>query len=371
MGSSAPDPARYARLRDRLDALEAAGRRRALRPLTPTGPTTGRLGGQEVHIFCANDYLGLAHHPHVLAAWGRGGGSGSARLISGDRPAHRALEARLSDLYGRPATLLSSGYHANLAVLTTLLEPGDRVASDALNHASIIDGVRLSRAERRIVPHSQPSPAALEGVRLAVIEGLFSMDGDRPDVAAWTGPHWLAVDEAHAFGTIGPGGRGVAAAQGVTPDVIVGTLGKAAGGYGAFVVGPPEVRELLLSQGRSFIFTTGLPEPAAHAALAALEVMADGALQGRLHENVARLRRGLADLGLHAPGEDHIVPIVLGPRTMAVAAALLAAGYYAAGIRPPTVAPGAERIRLTLSAAHTAEQIDGLLESLARACSAP
>ena len=359
---------RFGRLARRVADIDAQGLRRRLREVTPLSATEVVVDGRRATLWCANDYLGLANHPELVAATA-GGGAGAARLVSGNRPAHRALEDALSERFGRPATLFSSGYHANLALYATLGEEGDLVASDALNHASFIDGLRLSRARRMVLPPLDPAVPA--EARMVVVESLYSMDGDSPDLAAYRGPWWLAVDEAHAFGTIGPGGRGVAAAQGVTPDVIVGTLGKAAGGYGAFVVGPPEVRELLLSQGRSFIFTTGLPEPAAHAALAALEVMADGALQGRLHENVARLRRGLADLGLHAPGEDHIVPIVLGPRTMAVAAALLAAGYYAAGIRPPTVAPGAERIRLTLSAAHTAEQIDGLLESLARACSAP
>jgi len=356
---------RYGRLTDRLAALEVAGRRRRLRPLSVTGPTTARLGGQELVVFCSNDYLGLAHHPAVRAAW-TGGATGSARLISGDRPTHHALEEALTDLYGRPATLLSSGYHANLALLTTVLERGDVVASDALNHASIIDGVRLSRADKVIVPHNQPEALPADA-RLAVIEGLYSMDGDRPPVAAYQGTHWLAVDEAHSFGVIGPEGRGTAAAQGATPDFVVGTLGKAIGAYGAFIIGPPALRALLLSAGRTFIFTTGLPEPAAAAALTGLRLSRAEGLREQLSANVARLRQGLSQEGLCALGQDHIVPVVCGPRTMAIAAALLEAGFYAPGIRPPTVAPGTERIRLTASAAHTDDQIDGLIEALSAA----
>ncbi|MFT5686478.1 MAG: 8-amino-7-oxononanoate synthase, partial [Myxococcota bacterium] len=274
---------------------------------------------------------------------------------------HHRLEEALSIRYGRPATLLSSGYHANLALLTTVLGRGDVVASDALNHASIIDGIRLSRADKVILPHGDP--AIPVGTTLAVTEGLFSMDGDIPALPAWQGSHWLMVDEAHAFGVLGPDGLGAAAAQGVSPDFIVGTFGKAIGAYGAFIVGPESLRSLLMSAGRAFIFTTGLPEPVAAASLAGLH-RADDGLRQQLAANVTRLRSGLSHLGLPALGDAHIVPVVLGAATMPVAEALLSAGYYAAGIRPPTVAPGAERIRLTLSAAHTADQIDGLLDAL-------
>ena len=328
-----------------------------------TGPTTGLLAGQPVVVFCSNDYLGLAWHPDVVAAW-QGHGAGSARLISGDRPAHHALEDALSARYGRPATLLSSGYHANLALLTTVLERGDLVASDALNHASIIDGIRLSRADKCVLPHDTPDIPT--NTRLAVVEGLFSMDGDLPQLSKWQGEHWLMVDEAHAFGVLGPGGLGVAASQGITPDFVVGTFGKAIGAYGAFVVGPEPLRPLLMSSGRAFIFTTGLPEPVAAAALAGLRA-ADDALRQQLHANVARLRSGLSDLGIPALGSAHIVPVVLGEATMSIANALLESGFYAAGIRPPTVAPGSERIRFTVSAAHTPDQIDGLLEALQNA----
>jgi len=353
---------RYASLQARLDALDAQGLRRWLRPLRPTGPTTALLpDGRPVVVFSSNDYLGLAQHPEVMAAW-TGGGAGSSRLISGDRPAHHALEDALGERFGRPATLFTSGWHANLALLSTVVGKGDRVASDALNHASIIDGLRLSGAERVVLPHGQAAVPA--DARMAVIEGLFSMDGDRSDVAAYTGEHWLSVDEAHAVGALGPGGRGVAADQGAQPDFLQGTLGKAYGAVGAFVVGPPELRALLVSAGRTFVFTTGLPEGAARAALVGLH-LADDARRARLASNVRRLRQGLAQLGVPTMGTDHIVPVVLGDRAMAAAAALLERGFLVPGIRPPTVPAGTERLRITVSAAHSEEQVDRLVEALA------
>jgi 7-keto-8-aminopelargonate synthetase-like enzyme len=355
-------PGRYAALDRRLQDIERRGLRRHLRTLQPTGPTTARTAdGSEVQVFCSNDYLGLAQDPRMQAAW-VGGGAGSSRLISGDRPAHRALEEALSQRFGRPATLFGSGWQANLAVPGVLLEAGDVVVSDALNHASLIDGMRLSGARRIIAPHGRP--VLPPDARLAVVEGLYSMDGDRPDLPAWAGAHWLLVDEAHAVGAIGPGGRGVAAAQGVEPDVLVGTLGKAYGGVGAFVVGPPVLRELLISAGRSFVFTTGLPEGAARAGLLALQ-LADDERRQRLADRTRRLRAALAQQGIPALGQDHIVPVVLGPRAMTVAAALLERGFLVPGIRPPTVPPGTERLRITLSAAHSEEQIDRLAQALA------
>jgi 8-amino-7-oxononanoate synthase len=190
------------------------------------------------------------------------------------------------------------------------------------------------------------------------------MDGDTLAIGDYTGQHWLAVDEAHAVGVLGPEGRGVAAAQGVRPDFLVGTLGKALGVYGAFIVGPSALRAALINQGRSFIYTTGLPEPIAHAALVAL-ALANDERRARLKNRVRRLREGLHQLGVPALGQDHIVPIVLGEQTMSVAQALSAHGHWVVGIRAPTVPAGSERLRITLSAAHTDDQIDGLLDALA------
>lgn len=356
---------RFSRLAARVAALDAAGLRRRLRRVEPLGATTARVDGREMLLFCSNDYLGLAEHPEVKAAFCAGGGAGSARLVSGNRPAHDALEAALSEHFGRPTTLFPSGYQANLGLLTTVLEAGDLAVSDALNHASIIDGLRLSRAERRVLEHGRPDQVPV-GARLAVTESLFSMDGDVADLAAWSGAHWLAVDEAHAVGTLGPGGRGVAAAQGVEPDFLVGTLGKSYGSAGAFVVGPPALRELLLSTARAFVYTTGMPEPVANAALVGLR-LADDARRERLAANASRLRNGLLDLGLPALGSAHIVPVLTGAATMAVAARLAEAGIFAPGIRYPTVARGQERVRLTVCAEHTAEEIDRGVEAMGRA----
>jgi len=316
--------------------------------------------GRELLVFSSNDYLGLAHHPEVAGAW-RGAGCGSSRLIAGSRTCHRELEEALERHFGQPALVFSSGYQANLAVLTTLFDRGDLVASDALNHASIIDGLRLGRADRSVRPHGAlPEPGCAGGV----VEGLYSMDGDTLDLPGWRARvEALVVDEAHAVGCLGPGGRGAAAAQGVRPDVLVGTFGKAFGAAGAFVIGPHPLKELLISQGRSFVYTTALAEPAVRAALAGLE-LATAERRGALDAVVARFRAGLRELGLAATGHHHIVPLVLGSRTMAVAEALCEVGLYVPGIRWPTVPRGEERLRFSLSAAHTAEHVDRALEAL-------
>ena len=332
--------------------------------MIPTGPTTAWLEGREVVVACSNDYLGLALDPRVQRA-ARGAGATSSRLISGDRPIHRALEERLEAWLGRPALVFSSGFLANLAVFSTVCAPGDRIASDAYNHASIIDGLRLSRAERTIVPHADPR-AVPEDARLIVLEGLYSMDGDTPPLRDYPTAPWLAIDEAHAVGVLGPGGRGAAAAAGVQPDILIGTFGKAFGAGGAFVVGPPELKELLINAGRSFIFTTALPEPVAAMALAGLQAATDE-LRQRTRANVRRLRGGLRQLGWSPLGHDHIVPVVAGPRTLALADRLLSAGVFAPPIRYPTVARGQERLRFTVSAAHTPEQLDRICDALGAA----
>ena len=351
---------RYKRLAERLAEVDRRGLRRRLQALFPTGPTTAELDGDEVVVFSSNDYLGLARE--LRKSW-RGCGTGSSRLIAGDRNAHHLLEERLEAMWCNPALVFPSGYQANLAVMTTLFEAGDLVASDALNHASIIDGLRLSPCVREIVEHgSRELPELIRGL---VVEGLYSMDGDQLDLSRLQGDHWLVVDEAHAVGCLGPHGLGASYEQNIVPDVLVGTFGKAYGAAGAFVVGPPELKELLISRGRSFVYTTGLAEPAARAALAGLEAATDERRE-MLAENVRRFRSGLHQLGRVPPGKDHIVSVVLGPQTMKVAEQLLARGVYVPGIRYPTVAEGQERLRFSLSAAHTPEQIDGCLEALSQ-----
>jgi len=352
---------RYGAWRRRLAALDEAGRTRQTRTVVATGPVEGLVEGRPVLVACSNDYLGLSWDPEVRAS-AVGGGAGASRLVGGTRPVHEVLERALGDHFGGSALLFPSTWHANLSVCSALTEAGDLVASDALNHASIIDGLRLGPARRVIVPHGRTDEVPADA-RLAIFEGLFSMDGDTADLSRVPAHPWLAVDEAHAVGALGPGGRGVAAAQGVRPDVLVGALGKAYGAAGGFVVGPPELRELLVNAGRSFIFTTAPPEPVAAMALTGLHRATD-ALREQLAANARTLRTFLAELGWRPLGEAHIVPIVVGPGAMALSERLLARGVLAPGIRFPTVPVGEERLRLTVSAAHTAEHLSRIADAL-------
>jgi 8-amino-7-oxononanoate synthase len=350
-------------LLSRMQAIREAGLERVLRPLVPLSPTRALLDNQEVDVFSSNDYLGLAWDPAVRDAW-QGAGCGSSRLLSGTRPAHEKLEQSLEARFGQPALVFSSGYQANLAVLTTLFKEGQHVGSDALNHASIIDGLRLSKATHHILPHDEALHAAqdLDGV---VVEGLYSMDGDTPDFGDHAGDCWLVADEAHAVGAIGPGGRGVAAQQGVRPDVLIGTFGKAYGAAGAFVVGPAVLKELMISSARSFVYTTALAEPATRAAHAGFQA-ADDERRERLADRVRRFRTGLLQLGLESRGVHHIVPVLTRERTMEISAKLEQEGIYVPGIRAPTVPTGSERLRFSLSSEHTDDQIDRALAGLER-----
>jgi 8-amino-7-oxononanoate synthase len=352
---------RYSTWTARLAQIEQAGRTRRLRPLRPSGPVTAYLDDQELIIACSNDYLGIAwdlgrSHTH------QGGGAGGSRLISGDRPAHHALEAALEEIFGRPALVFPSGYHANLAVFSTVCTAGEHIASDQLNHASIIDGLRLGKASRSVFPHGDFEAITPEASLIA-IEGLYSMDGDWLRLASLPKTPLLAVDEAHAVGCLGPKGRGVAAAQGVEPDILIGTFGKAYGASGAFVIGPSELKELLINKGRSFIFTTGIPEVVAKLALEGLR-RATAERRERLAARVKTFRRALEQLGWRPLGHAHIVPVVIGPQVMEVAAKLLEAGIYAPGIRWPTVAKGQERIRFTVSSEHTPAMLNRIAEAM-------
>jgi 8-amino-7-oxononanoate synthase len=346
---------------ERLAALEERGLRRNLQALEMCGPTQARIGNQDVHVFSSNDYLGLAFHPDVQAAWASGG-SGSSRLIAGTRPAHLELELALEEHFGRPALVFSSGYQANLAVLSTLLDAKTCVGSDRLNHASLIDGLRLSACSVDILDHGQASG----DVDVHVVESLYSMDGDSPDLTIYSEKP-LIVDEAHAVGCVGPKGCGVAASQNIVPDILVGTFGKAYGAAGAFVLCSETAKALLVSMGRSFVYSTALADGAARAALIGLR-LADDARREALVNNTNRFRSGIARLGLKTTGSAHIVPVVLGADTMSAANALLDEGFFVPGIRFPTVESGQERLRFSLSSAHSFKQIDAALEALARCC---
>jgi 8-amino-7-oxononanoate synthase len=363
----------------------------------PDLPTRTRVtvDGRTLVSFCSNDYLGLACHPDLTEAAQRavaraGFGAGAARLVSGDLPEHRSLERQVADFLGQPAAVLfPTGYQANLGVLSTLANGSDLVVSDAANHASIIDGCRLSRATVRVYPHRDvgAARAALTDRaseyrrRILVTESLFSMDGDiapladLADIARSAGAA-LIVDEAHAVGALGPSGRGLCAAAGVVPDALVGTFGKAFGSFGAFVAGLPALAGILVNRARTFVFTTAPPPALAAAATAALQIVRSPEGQARraaLSDRVDTLRRRLAPTDrTPAPFPSPIVPVVLGEdrRALAASRALLESGYFVQAIRPPTVPEGTARLRVTLSADHTDQQVAALgdaLTSLARA----
>lgn len=341
---------------------------------------TAAIAGREVVVMCSNDYLGLAGHPHLAdaiasGAQEHGAGSGASRHISGTSTIHVDAEACLAGYVGLPAALLfSTGYAANVGVIQALVGPDDVVFSDALNHASLIDGCRLSRAKVVIYPHGDASELArlLEqhraGARAAVVvtESVFSMDGDVAPLSALAElarKHraGLLVDEAHALGIFGPSGRGACAAAGIVPDILVGTLGKSLGLAGAFVSGTPDTVRLVQNLARSYIFSTA-PSPALAAAIPVAVELARSADERRtiLLQHAAALRSHLASLGYRVqPGPGPIIPIHVGPHdeTMQLSGALLEHGVFVHGIRPPTVPPGTSRLRLTPTAAHDEHHI--------------
>lgn len=348
-----------------------------------------RIDGRELTAFCSNDYLGLSGHPRIVAAWQRGAerwgvGAGAAHLVSGHTAAHRALEEELAEFLGRPRALLfSTGYMANLGTVAALTGRGDRVLEDRLNHASLLDaglasGARFERYRHADVRDLKARLRRAAGGRtLVASDGVFSMDGDRAPVAelaAAAAEHgaWLMVDDAHGFGVLGPQGRGSAAELGLDVDrvpVLMATLGKAAGTFGAFVSGTADLVDTLVQNARTFVYTTAPPAALAEASREALRLVAEAdEARARLRELVARLRGGAADLGLGlAPSQTPIQPLILGDprRALDWAQALEQRGLLVTAIRPPTVPRGSARLRITLSAAHRDEDVDRLLEALA------
>ena len=328
---------------------------------------------------CSNDYLGLAEHPIEAHA---APGAGASRLVSGNTDAHEALETALADWLGVEACLaFTSGYAANLGALSCLVRPGDRVLSDALNHASIIDGLRLARANVEVVPHLDLAAAARFLAHQPtgstrtwfVTESYFSMDADLPQLSELSrlcqeNGAALYVDEAHALGVFGPNGRGACAAQGVVPDVLVGTFGKSFGLAGAFVGGKAVVRQWLWNRARSFVFSTGMSPLLAAGASRRLPIIAK-AERERTHLLALgeRLRSGLRALGCDIRGEGPIVPWVISDpaHALRLANALNAGGYFVQAIRPPTVPEGTSRIRLTVTAGHQMSDVTGFLRTVA------
>jgi 8-amino-7-oxononanoate synthase len=384
-------------IEERLAELERRGLSRRLRLVSgPQGPTV-LLDGKPVLLLCSNNYLGLADHPRVreaaaAAAMRWGVGAGASRLISGTMTVHRRLEERLAAFTGRQSCLLfGSGYLANLGVIGALAGSGDTVFSDELNHASIVDGCRLSRAQVVVYRHRDPEHLLWSmrrhggrresrGRSLVVTDSIFSMDGDVApleeivELAHAFGAR-VAVDEAHATGTFGPGGRGALAAAELVGEVdaIVGTLGKSLGSYGAYVCGDEAMIRYLLNTSRSFIFSTAPSPPAVAGALAALDLLEERPHRvERLAANARALRRSLAAEGFPVEEDDmHIVPIVVGDErdTLRMSQEAIEQGVFAQAIRPPTVAPGTSRLRLATMASHTASDMRlaaGVLAAAAR-----
>ena len=376
------------RLQADLEQRQAAQLYRSRLTLeSPQGPEV-RVSGRQYLNFCSNDYLGLAAHPRVVESFARaaaeyGVGSGASHLVCGHSLPHRQLEEALAAFTGRPrAVLFSSGYAANTGVLSTLLQPGDQVFQDRLNHASLLDGGLHSGARFRRFPHNDLAALARklqpgEGARLVVVDGVFSMDGDRAPLAELAQlcrqrEAWLMVDDAHGFGVLGGTGAGSLEAAGLDSTevpVLMGTLGKALGVAGAFVAGDEALVEGLIQQARNYIYTTAPPPAVAAAAVTSLALLREESWRrDHLGELVAHFRDGAAQLGLPLmPSDTAIQPLLAGApeRALAISASLREQGILVGAIRPPTVPPGTSRLRVTLSAAHSGEQVDRLLSALA------
>jgi 8-amino-7-oxononanoate synthase len=363
-----------------LEELRDQGLYRRLRVVESSQGPTVTLDGRPVLLLCSNNYLGLADRAEVReaaaeAALRWGAGAGASRLISGTMEPHRELEERLAAFKGCEAALLfGSGYLANTGVIAALAGRGEVVFSDELNHASIVDGCRLSRAETVVYRHGDVEHLSwclrqADGrASLIVTDGVFSMDGDvapLPRLLELARRHGarLMVDEAHATGAVGPGGRGSVAAAGLSGevDVVVGTLGKALGSYGAYVCAGAETIEFLVNTARPFIFSTAPPPAAAAAALAALDVLeAEPELVERLQANAETLRSALAVHGLDVGSSTtQVVPLEVGDAdtTMELCERALLRGVFAQGIRPPTVPEGSSRLRFTVMATHRREEL--------------
>lgn len=359
------------------------------RPLldSPQGPLV-KVDGHELLAFCSNDYLGLANHPQVIEAWRAGAlrwgvGGGASHLVIGHSTPHHELEEALAEFTGRPRALLfSTGYMANLGAVTALLGPGDTVLEDRLNHASLLDAGLLSGARFSRYLHNDATSLANRldkavGNTLVVTDGVFSMDGDLAELpalcaAAKAKGAWVMVDDAHGFGPLGASGGGIVEHFGLGQDdvqVLVGTLGKAFGTAGAFVAGSEELIDTLVQFARPYIYTTSQPPALACATLKSLELLrSENWRREHLNALIKRFREGAQSIGLELmDSATPIQPILIGDsgRAMRLSQLLRERGLLVTAIRPPTVPAGSARLRVTLSAAHSAAQLERLLEALA------
>lgn len=375
-------------LKDRLASLQRAGLYRTLRDLSGPQSATTVVDGKRVVQLSANNYLGFANHPRLKAAAKEavekyGSGSGASRLVCGNLELNGKLEGKIAKLKKKECALLfSTGYMANIGIITSLMNKEDVIFSDELNHASIIDGCKMSRAETRVYPHNDMD--ALERLlketrhcthRLIVTDGIFSMEGDispLPDLVSLAERYecMVMVDDAHATGVLGTngGGTGEHFALEDKIDIAMGTLGKALGGFGAFVAGSRRLREFLINRARPFIFTTGLPPAVIASGIAALELLEEEPeIKMRLWENVGFFKKRVEELGFNTlRSETQIIPVLVGDTslTMRMGEMLLNEGVFVQGIRPPTVPQGSSRLRITIMATHTQSELECALEAM-------
>ena len=369
-----------------LQFLKEKERYRQIRWIEESPSPWVRMNGERILLLCSNNYLGLTNDPRLkkealraIEKWGCG--SGGSRSISGSLAIHRLLEERLAQFHGCEAALLfNSGYSANLSLLTSLMGEGDAIYSDALNHASIVDGCRLSRASVQIYRHLEIKhlESLLEESqetrrKLIVTDGIFSMDGDLaplPEIVQLAKRYeaFSMVDEAHAIGVFGPNGRGAAEHFQLSQevDIRMGTFGKALGCFGAYVAGRKSLIEFLINRGRVFLYTTAVPPSVSASVMASLDIVEqEPERRERLWENVRILREGLNHLGFDTlKSQAHIIPILIGEpeETMEMDRRLLERRVFVQGIRPPTVPEGKCRLRVTVMTTHTREDIDFALE---------
>jgi len=366
-----------------LERLQSSGLLRRTRLVEgPVGTKVLMAGGEKL-LFCSNDYLGLAGNAEVKktameAVAGYGAGAGASRLVSGTMGLHEELEERIRSFKRAPAVLLfNSGYCANMGAITAITDRSTEIFSDRLNHASIVDAALLGRARFRRYPHMDVN--ALEGLlksskavrKLIITEGVFSMDGDVAplrEITSLLEPYnaFLYLDEAHATGAIGPTGRGTLEALEIAPGnpriIEMGTLGKAFGGFGAFIAGSSALKALLTSKARSYVYTTALPPAICAASIKAIDIVDQNpALVARLQDNASYMRGAIKGLGLDTMNSStQIIPILVGDSrwTMEISEAIFGRGVFIQGIRPPTVPEGTARLRLTVSTGHSREDID-------------
>ena len=365
---------------------------RELPALSSHRSTTVTVQGRECLLLCSNNYLGIAGHPRLreasaAAAMEHGCSASASRLVSGNLDLYGRLESALAEFIGKEGALVfSSGYAANTGVIQSVAQSGDVILSDELNHASIVDGCRLSAADTRVFRHNDVDDLErnLEDCdayrrKMIVVEGVYSLDGDCAPLGkiAQLAERYeciLMVDEAHAVGVLGDGGRGACELHGVADhvDIIMGTMGKALGSYGAFVAGADELKRFLVNKARPLIYTTGLPPAVLAASLAAIEVVRDEPWRRReALQKAAYMRNALSELGLNVgTSTTQIIPVIVGEASTAVrfAELLLEESVFVQPIRPPSVPLGKSRLRVTVNADHTYEQLDRALAAFGKAC---